>query len=663
MTEVALRVVAEAQDRASATLKSFRGEVDRNTESLRKMQKEARTNAEVESLFIRNKQEKLTAMAEERRKAVTAARAAAAEESSGFDKVREAVEGAAKEQGFLNKVLGIGGFIGAAAGAVSGVIELASGLNSYKDMLEPIKATQERFNELLADFEQKGRDFELGLLSEDAKKIAEAGDDLKKLTDLYLEFHAAASERDSAVLNLNTRIAKYQADIARDSAKGTLSASARYTIETEMLALQREMNPLADKLLRTRLAEEKALALIADAQERANWPLQMAKNMAADLSGSLASAEKFAGGVGDALAKAFDKVSWDPFKSETSDEARKRMEAEKKKSDAEREAAGKRGASMAADRRDREQALADQLAKARAGFEAESDYERKLSSIAIDRSIIEREYRAKKLSDTERQLKLQMTDLELMTAIREENERVAAAETKTREEAEQTAQKRIAERRKQSEEKLKESKEARTQDLDARAKSIEGLGEAAARADAPLAALSGRLVGLGSTIRETAGIWASYTRGQTALGDAIAGTIGTIGAQVAQAISDRRAQALVEGGFETAASIASFASGNIPAGIGHASAASSFFALAAQGGGKGAAAGGGSGRGAGNAQSNVIQGNFGQRQVSSRQEDQRIQVIHHYGQGIIFGLGADVARAGANADRSLNGTGMQNTGY
>ena len=663
MTEVALRVVSEMQDRASSTLKSFRGEVDRNTESLRKMQKEARTNAEVESLFIRNKQEKLAALAEERRKIVTAAREAAAEESGGFDKVKGAVEEASKAKEGLNKVMGLAGFIGIATGVVSSIVNIVDELTGYNAAIKDAKAQQEGFNEALAKVATSNRNAQVESISDTWKDVAKAQDEVLEKSEAYLKNQQMRDAAEGGILQANDKIAAAKKRIADLEARG-----AGITMETIALAkqvdeLEQNRATWQNQVVLSKQLEPGLLEQIKDAQDRANVPLQAAKMMSADLNASLASAEKFAGGVGDALAKAFAKAEWNPFKAETSDEARKRMEAEQKKAAAEREAAAKRGASNAAARKQREQDLADQVEKARAGFEAESDYERKLSNIAIDRSIIEREYRAKKLSDTERQLKLQMTDLELMTAIREENERVAAAETKTREEAEQTAQKRIAERRKQSEEKLKEAKEARTKDLDARAKSIEGLGEAAARADAPLAALSGRLAGLGSTIRETAGIWASYTRGQTALGDAIAGTIGTIGAQVAQAISDRRAQALVEGGFESAASIASFASGNIPAGIGHASAAASFFALAAQGGGKGAAAGGGSGRGAGNAQSNVIQGNFGQRQVSSRQEDQRIQVIHHYGQGIIFGLGADVARAGANADRSLNGTGMQNTGY
>ena len=664
MTEVALRVVAEAQDRASGVLKGFRGEVDRNTESLRKMQKEARTNAEVEGLFIRGREQKLSALADERRKVVTAARAAASEEVDGFGKVKGAVEGASRAKEFLNKTMGLAGFIGIAAGVVTSIAALINEYTGYNSAIKDASAQQDAFNRSLAETAKGNRAFTLSRISSDWQSVAKAQDEVLAKTEEYLKNQAMRAEAEGGVAQAEAKILQYKERI-RDVEEDTLGP----TLET--LGLRREVDELEQK--RNYWANQIAISLreepglldqIKAAQERSNVPLIGAQMAAANLSKSLASAEKFAGGVGDALAKAFDKAAWNPFAGPTSDEERKRLEAEKKKADSEREAAGKRGSSMAAARRDREQDLADQLAKARIGFEAGSDYERKLGGLALDRAVIERDYRAKKLSDTERQLKLQMLDLELMTAIAEENERAASAEKQTREEQDQTAQKRIAERRKQSEEKAKESKEARTKDLDARARAIENLGETAARADAPLAALSDRLAGLGSTIQQTAGIWASYTRGQTALGDAIAGTIGTIGSQVAQAISDRRAQALVEGGFETAASIASFASGNIPAGIGHASAAASFFALAAQGGGRGAAAGGSGGaRGASGPASNVIQGNFGQSSRSSRPEDTRTVIVHHYGQGIIYGQGSDVARAGRNADRSLAGTGMQNTGY
>lgn len=678
---IKLDLIADSQDRATATLRAVQGELKKTEDRIRSASAAGKEDGDISDILARGSEKSRSALRSEvdareaaaatRRKAVQAAREAAgatAEEVGALGKLKSGVEGTSRGMEFLNKVVGIAGFAGAAVAAVGGIIELVGGLNSYQDVLEPIKATQERFNELLADFEKRGRDLDLNLLGDDERKIAEAGDDLEKLKTLYLEFHQEASARDSVALNLSTRIAKAQEDMARDRERGMLTASSEQIISANILEIQRELNPLVADLARTRAAEEKALRLIADAQERANWPLQTAKNMARDLSSSLESASKFADGVGSALAKSLGNISWNPLKAlgldQSSEEAGKEIEKKEKERLAKLEAARNRGAAAGESAKKKAEREAKELADKETGirrevelleFEAqyEDEHQRKMAGLALESYRLEADLSAKRIARSTYELMRRKLDLQAQLELSAEVVRVGEAEAKAEEKKKDSIEK-AAKAAKDA--KSKSDKDA-ADALERRAKGIEKIGDYARDADAPLQALSGRLGGLAQSVDETAGIWANYERGQESLGDAVSGTLGSIGSAVAGAISDKKAQAAVEGGFESAASIASFASGNIPAGIGHAAAAAAFFGVAAGGGASASsgAGGGGAGRSTG---SNVIQGNFGQRQVSSQQADTRVSVVHHYGEGIVYGLGADVAKTASGTADSLRWTGM-----
>lgn len=673
-----LTIVADMQDRAKNALKGLRSEVDANTRSLERAKKASADDADVESILFRAKQRKLDALGEENRKRVQSARqerVATAEGAGAFDKLKGSVEGVSRAGEFVNKVLGGAGFLGIAAGVIGLIGELISRNSTYGRVLKEVQEQQGRWNELLEDFGKRERDVQLASMSNMERILAL----LREQTEAEQDKHAEASkmlDANQALLNLNKQ---QQAALQH----WTGNAQQRLLVQQQIDVLQQEENRLVNDIAKG-TAAIRGHAAAVKAELAAQTPEYQAHKKA--LEDMLAVVAKYS----------------NPSKTmlEGIDEVMRRHNEGVQKAEAERERQKKAGEAAAKAAAERLRGLDDEIGKLRFAGRVEEDGERERFARRLLRQKVEEDFARRRIGATERDRQLEKLALEAQAQANQERKEAVALEQERRtaeldlgdrlaglraelaisqarteaerqqlelrgrlaqierdrsrgrvgdDEADLQRQMVIESERRRGEEKT----------IEDRAKWIDTLGASAARADKPLAMLDERLASLGTTIRDTASIWSSYARGQTALGDAISGTIGVIGQQVAQAISDRRAQALVEGGFETAASIASFASGNVPAGIGHAAAAASFFALAGKGGGKSAGSSGASAP----AQSNVVQGNFGGGgRSTSRGEWQPTQVVHHYGQGIVYGLGQDVARTQESTRDQLRYTGHRGRG-
>ncbi len=674
-----LTIVADMQDRAKNALKGLRSEVDANTRSLERAKRASADDAEVESILFRAKQRKLEALGEENRKRVQQARQERAANDDGagaFDKLKGSVEGVSRAGEFVNKVLGGAGFLGIAAGVLGLVGELITRNSTYGRVLKEVQEQQGRWNELLEDFGKRERDVQLASMSNMERILAL----LREQTDAEQDKHAEASkmlDANQALLNLNK-----QQQAVLEHWKG--NAQQRLLVDQQMAVLRQEERRLVNDIEKG-TAAIKGHAAAVKAELVAQTPEYQAHKKA--LEDMLALVAKYS----------------PPSKTliEGIDEVMRRHNDGVQKAEAERERQKKAGEAAAKAAAERLRGLDDEIGKLRFANRIEDEGERARYARRLQRQKVEEDFARRRIGLAERDRQLEKLALEAqMQGNRERAEGLRLEQA--RRDAELDVMDRTAtlrgelsivrarteEERQQLELRARlaqierdrsrgrvgddeadlqrqmviESERRRGEEktIEDRAKWIDMLGASAARADKPLSMLDERLASLGTTIRDTASIWSSYTRGQTALGDAISGTIGVIGQQVAQAISDRRAQALVEGGFETAASIASFASGNVPAGIGHAAAAASFFALAGKGGAKSA---GSSGASAPAQASNVVQGNFGGGgRSTSRGEWQPTQVVHHYGQGIVYGLGQDVARVQESTRDQLRYTGHRGRG-
>lgn len=660
---IKLDIIADSQDRASATLRAVQGELRKTEDRIRSVSAAGKEDGDISDILSRGSEKSRTSLRAEvdareaaartRREAVKAARDAANAsdgEGGALSRLKGKIEGANKAKEFFNKTLGIAGFVGIAVTAVAGFVELINEATGYQSAIRDAAAQQDDFNRRLAETAKGNRAFTISRLSEGWQSVAKAQDEVLAKTEEYFKNQADRANAEGGVAQAEAKILQYKERI-RDVEEDTLGS----TLET--LALRREVDELEQKRnywanqVATSLREEPGLLdQIKAAQERSNVPLIGAQMAASDLSKSLRDAEGFAGGVGDALTRAFAKVSWNP------------LEGLDKKKPPKPPGGGGDGSA------ERERGLRREIQVQELALKYQDEHDRKMGELWLQRDHLEEDLAAKRIRRSTFELEAKKLDNQFLLASAAFEEKVAADAAKADEKRLKDEEKRAEEKKDGIEKAAKAAKTAQEKSdkdaadaLEKRAKGIERIGEYAKQADGPLTALTGRLGGLAEAVDQTAGIWARYERGQETVGDAVSSTLGFIGAAVAQSISDKKVQAGVEGGFEAAASIASFASGNVPAGIGHAAAAAAFFGVAAGGGAAASTASAGAGSGSGS--SNVIQGSFGQSSRSSRPEDTRTVIVHHYGQGIIYGQGSDVARAGRNADRSLAGTGMQNTGY
>lgn len=155
-------------------------------------------------------------------------------------------------------------------------------------------------------------------------------------------------------------------------------------------------------------------------------------------------------------------------------------------------------------------------------------------------------------------------------------------------------------------------KEMREAELEAFQMQAEGVANALGMLQAPLTQLidhehgaSEGLKAFGATMGATSAAVDTYANSTDASADAqdrlvqgLPQMVSAGGVAAASFVKQTKTKALIQGGFESASSLAAFATGNIVAGAGHAAAAAAFFALAGKSGGKGGAGAVGSKTGA-----------------------------------------------------------------
>lgn len=152
-----------------------------------------------------------------------------------------------------------------------------------------------------------------------------------------------------------------------------------------------------------------------------------------------------------------------------------------------------------------------------------------------------------------------------------------------------------------------------------------------------------------SAFQDIADVFAKTADASGSMGDAFAASIGPMGKLAASFLKNERDKALLRGFVETGESIAAFASGNIPGGVGHAAAAAAFFVAAGKGGGVSVGSRGiGAQVGSGPRQSDSMSGDS---------SDGPRTIVYNISAGVMDGQ--SVQRAMRRADASARGTGWE----
>ena len=668
-----LSIINEAQDRASATLQTVRDNV---------------TSLGAEAKRVSGDMDKLEGMDRGRMAQVRAARAArqaamakdadrleklernyARATQQTTEKIGQKAEAAASLQGRIdaasraqerfNKVTSLFGFAGMVAGAAAALLNLIETQSKYSRALQEVNERQATYLDLLGKISGFNEEERRKRLTEAERQRLEAQDKVNERTRDYLALQEEVSAIETGLAVGRAAIAKEEAKIAAILERQGPAAERTLAVMTARLRIKEiesDIGPLLSRQVAATRELEKAsgnikrLAWEASEQySRQTGLVNTVRNAVNNLGTSWSKVGDFVRGVGDAVGQSASAIG---------DQVKERLEDAKKKAEEERSRkAADAGRAAAADRQrvaDEVRRMQDDMAKRQILLETESAAAAKLKSIQLDRAIVDREFNAGRINNLQRLTQLQELELrqaELYQELQRDGAERLKAEEKDRDQRDRERARTLREQAKEADRKRRDDEKARLED---RADAIERLGEVAAKADAPLAALDARLAGLGETVRETAAIWARYAKGQESLGTAIAGTLGQVGSQVAAAIEDRQAQAIVEGGFASASSIAAFAGGNIPAGIGYAAAATAFFALA----GKGGAGASGGGGGGGSARAPAPATSERQRSFGGGGGGRITNIIQQFGNGVVFGMASDVGKASAQAADTLRGSGM-----
>lgn len=644
---VRLDIVAESQDRASAMLRTVRKELASTEEQLRRNSAASKEDADVSDIFARAQSRKIRdqvaaneAAAASRREAILLAREqrAAAQSTSGLANAQKGLAGAFgladKATQTFGKVMGVAGFLGVVGGAVAGVATLAAELMDLESATTKVTTANQAMAASLAELTELAFGLKLARSSDDEQarlKAAREQADLavKQLLNQGLQAaaHANMVKADEEILALRERI----------------NSAITVHSQNKIPAWEREINELLHQRRIASDAYNNAKRNEIELQARLN-----VLNMEA--SPLYAIAAQGAEGIASALASAVANAQ--TLGGALSGIGAKALEGSGKGAGVKPPKPTGGGGGEAAARQARVAGLQDEIAALRIRASAESDYERDSRLWLLEQDRIERDFAAKKINEQERSLALLKLGLEWEIKA---SEAIGRAKEEEANAARKAAEEGLAAQAKANEERSKRQEEDRLAGIEREAAFITSIGDAARSSSRALDGLAEGLGRVGDAISDASGLWAEYAKGSKALGDTVAGTFSVMGGGIAAAIKDKRVAAGVEGAFEAAASIASFASGNIPAGIGHAAASAAFFAVA------GGAGGGGGGKtnGASKGTPTKPVGSFGESSGSSRPKDERSVVIVQYGSGIVYGMGSEVAKAASQADTSLRGTGMR----
>lgn len=605
MADVRLDVHMQAEERATAALKAVQSELRKTEQQIQSGAIAAKREWEVDQLLIAAKDRKRQKLADERREHIQATRAAAESNTVGHA-ANERLKSAAAFQEKFNKVLGLAGFVGAGVAAAAALGELIVKFSDYGSKIEAIKATQESFNRLLAEVQGKAEAFDLGKLTQEQRTQAELVKQRNAEQDKARELDAEIEKRRVAILANDREIAAKRAD--------------EFGVRILNEAMIRQLEDERRKLLSEQDDATKAQAIN---WERINTLTQQAdptyRRIAETIERQLRAQTSIAKGYAEAVALV--------------DQLERKTQADFEAQQRTRQAAGAAYA-------DRIRSLERQLALERVAGEYAKEQ--------VERAQILEDIEARRLTRREGELRLRLLE-------ERSKERLDA---RLREQVEDEEKRSKRDSRTSARTERADAKD-RAQLLEEQADRVRRIGTYAQTATPALNMLSEGLGGVSEAIASAAESWAKYEAGQQSLGSAIASTLGITGAGVAQAIGDKGTQALIEGGFEQAAAIASFASGNVGAGIGHQAAALAFFGVAADAGVGGSKSGGGARGGASSSGSRPASSpQSGGTSSSSRRRDEREMLVVQFGRGIVYGLGSDVAQAAAGASDSLRGTGM-----
>ena len=540
----ALDITSSAQDRAVPVLKTVRKEVDATTAAIEAAKKASADEAAVQQIFIRGQVAKRQALADANRERVLAARADR-ENATLTNAAADRLKSATKVQQTFNQVLGLGGFVGVIGAAAAGFVEFINEATGYQEGIRKAEAISADFVARLKEMKEANLAF----------AASTAGQSAQQQLDAAVKLGEAQSKQGILV---SERVTKEQA------------LKELFEEQNQILEIQRDNGfigaTLADRLKETRekirntgyeinqsLDAEKAnMTTVSDLAYRAGPAFRGMAAYARELPASFALA---AGNLTSLIELAL-KLG---------------KEAPKPKG-------GDGGAA-------RIRGLERELELARASNDNERD--------AISADAVRDDFFHKRISLREAELRIAIIQERTEDRIQK-----AAAETeKTRAKAiveTDNLIKSLSDKASAREDKRRE--EMPQEELNARVAKFQQWGDAARYAAAGLDAVSGGLGGLANAFGSISDIWGKFDAANDKVGSGVAATLGVLGQGIASAIKSKRVQAGVEGAFEEAAAIASFAAGDIPQGIGHQAAAAAFFAVAAGagGGGRRSSAGGAS---------------------------------------------------------------------
>lgn len=670
MSDVDVGVSATGQDRATTMLRALNTELRTTTAQLREVNK-ASMGGDVDAMFTRIRDRRAQSAAAERRELVLTQRAekeAAAEKVASLtatDRLSAGIKGASKVQETFNKVMGLAGFVGVIGGAIVGLVELANKLSSYGQAMARVKETQEEFNALVTELAKQNRDARLEKMTVAEREAALAlerrikgTDDLVKAEQLLWDREEALRinqeqqakwKRNEALMSngiaggeilaqmqlrrlqddenrLKTDIREKGADI-RDYQRQTLEFARETTKEYQQQ--QQRFRDLAEDFDQRNRATNADLELgkraLEDAKQRAAQTIAEAKER-----GKAWAARVYQLGQQLDLAKAVDD--------------RDKLAVER----AHIEADARRGIISA---REAELKLAIMQAEA----DAKRDERRRARDFAqLERNLArasgQRDPEDPNLQRLRDQIALQREttdasriELELMQQIagirREQADGTMTAERAALE---------LTLARLSAEQKLADIRASElNSNLDVAQQSLTALGE-----------LDGNFSRLAGTLEGSKGVWQQFASGQKSVTSALFGTAAAYAKDAAAHETNVNKKAVKSGFYEQFAALASFAAQDyVGAGI-HEAASLGFFAMAGRGKGGGGSkdAGGGSG-GSAQAPTAGTSPNGGASNLGSG--DKRDVVMVYFPNGIVYGMGSEVAKAGAQAATALDGTGMQ----
>ena len=198
----------------------------------------------------------------------------------------------------------------------------------------------------------------------------------------------------------------------------------------------------------------------------------------------------------------------------------------------------------------------------------------------------------------------------------------------------------------------------------AAAKDLAEFSQAMEQAGGPIASMDSKIGALASGTAKMSNVWSAYNAGQGEVQDAVAGTVGAVGAAAQQFTDDAALQAGIGMAMEIANAASAGASMNFPKMAAHMVAAGLYGAVIAQasGGGGGGATATGTAGGMGPQASNQGPGGgdgggFGEGAGEGR------TVIVQFGSGVVLGRPQDVAKGVAQAANSARNTGTERARY